>query len=706
VFVTKRISILIAIVFLLIASQLTRFENELIVTYDGENITAEANQARLSLTAPSADFSKISAAFQKSIASETGLKSLIIQSDGKEVYSRNKFVFFFSGYDVFGTLVKGKYPGFKRTFGDWSMDRFRSPDVTLYDQTLPFQFKIYSSFVGRGEKILYLDGSKKATIDIRDGFLDNDFSICMSGVCNSTSPTENSFTNLLRYLNFFVEGSLIAAVLFLASSFFVIGSSKENSPKANRKTLFFVILLAFTHFAISAYFSTEILGSIPHIPDDAAYFREGVLLSNGQLYISNFTSEPATTHGLELSSFLRNGNLYYVFNHFWPTLLAIPITLNIAEFLNPFLSAISLILVYLIAVRLYNRRVGCIAALIYCISPFMIIMAGSFMTHTATQLCMLTAFYFLIVYVQNQKPIAAMLSGFFIAYGLGLRQVTAVAFAAPIFVYFLLFHRRSIINSKSFWFLIGFLPVFGLFLVDNYIITGNALLTPHQAFSHHAVTLSNLPRGLNWMDSNLGALPPILFYEVFPMMIIGLSFFPLIAYRKKEDYLLIAIFVSLLVAYSLPTVDTGLHGYGPRFLFESLFIFFILSARAIEWILNNSRNTTKGIVICLLIVLFINNAYGLVTILPSYTGYNGIHPEIVQEFKKVDLSQSLILIPSFSGWHMQGITATLMDEELRYKPFIYAQNDMSHELIIANTALPVYVLNGSKLALLQNINQS
>jgi small basic protein len=283
------------------------------------------------------------------------------------------------------------------------------------------------------------------------------------------------------------------------------------------------------------------------------------------------------------------------------------------------------------------------------------------------------------------------------AYGFGLRQVPAVAFAAPIFIYLLIFYLRPIIKWKSCWFLLGFGFIFALFLLNNYLITGNALMTPHQVFSGFGLTPKSDLVGLDMMESNLGFLPQNIFHSPLPMLIIGLSFLPLIVYRTRKDYLLISIFISILASYIYVTVDQGLHGYGPRYLFESFFVFFILSARAVDWITQRLAGLAKIAAICLFLGLLLFNNYGLLKILPDYKNYNGINSDLIHNLGKIDLKNSLVIIPFCNCWQQYGITAIFTEEELKYNPFVYEQPDGSHLESLKNTTKPMYKIEGNAI---------
>jgi hypothetical protein len=161
---------------LLVLSQFLRFENSMIVKYDGENITATMGAEDAKFSYPNVTFSQISARFQKSEGGEAGLREIVI-SDGNPVFVHSKPVFYLFGKDIFGTLVKGNYKERNATFGDWSMDNTISYRALIYNETLPGKFSVNAKFIGRGYKSLQLAGSKNVTFEIYDGLIGNMFCV-------------------------------------------------------------------------------------------------------------------------------------------------------------------------------------------------------------------------------------------------------------------------------------------------------------------------------------------------------------------------------------------------------------------------------------------------------------------------------------------------------------------------------------------------
>jgi len=238
-FSTKSILLLIMLIF--IVTQLTRFENNLVVSYDGENITTDMGVEQVKFQYANVTFNQVSARFQKSMKGENGLKSIAISDSGNKIFSHNPSVLYLFGRDIFGTMVKGAYGAFKTTFGDWSMDVFPSHAVIVYHENLPQTFDIRATFIGRGDKALKLRGSRNVTFEIYDGLISNYFCIsrgstelsyciCPDGECilANYDHREPPFWNVKRILNQFAEILLVALFVIL-----VVGliSNKQRERK-------------------------------------------------------------------------------------------------------------------------------------------------------------------------------------------------------------------------------------------------------------------------------------------------------------------------------------------------------------------------------------------------------------------------------------------------------------------------------------------
>lgn len=442
-----------------------------------------------------------------------------------------------------------------------------------------------------------------------------------------------------------------------------------------------VVVLALIHLGIACFVNLEILGGIPHIPDSAIYYRQAILLSQGKLYVSNFAMEHRDAFTF-MGHFIRDDTLFVTYPHFWPLLMSGFIKLGVPWFVNPLLSAVCLLLIFLIARKLFDEKTGIIAALLYCFSPLSILMGVDYQMHAATLFFILLAFYFVLRYFEAQKPWIAFLAGLSLGYAFALRPLTAIGVFAPIGVYLLIYYRKQVFSWRSAWFILGFGVMFALLLADNYVMTGNTLKISHPIGSflndpESVFSLANIQSGLNHSDTTLPFISPVIFYNFIPHLLLAIAFIPIIVLRRRQDILLLCIFLSLVGVYML-TYAEGLHGYGPRYYYESFFALFILAAQGIMWIVEQFSGARKKIVIGVLAILMIYNIYGLITILPQYRDYNYIPSDSAERLEALDLANSIVVVGKSWNWFEDGITAVFYDPEYKKSFFIREMENGEH----------------------------
>jgi 4-amino-4-deoxy-L-arabinose transferase-like glycosyltransferase len=432
-----------------------------------------------------------------------------------------------------------------------------------------------------------------------------------------------------------------------------------------------VVILMLIHLGITFYVSSEIFAGIPHMPDSAAYYRHAVLLTHGRLYQGNITIEPMEAFVL-MGTHIRDGIVYNSYPHFWPFLIAIFIKLHAPSLLSPLLSALSLLLIFLIARKLFDEKTALIAALLYCVSPFVILMAGEYMMHMPAQFFLLVAFYCLIRYADSSGVCPALLGGLSLGYAFALRPLTTIGVFLPIGIYFLIFYRKKLFVWRSLCFIAGFAVIFILLLADNRLLTGDFLTLGHPTAMYRdersLVSPFNLHNGLNQTDSTLAFLSPIIFYSFIPHIILAFTALPLFFLRRKQDFLCLSIFLSLAGFYAM-TYTHGIHGYGPRYFFESFFALFILAAQGTVWLLGRFAGWKKRLVVVIFLFLLVYNVYGLVTILPKYENYNFIRTDMHEKIRALDLENSILIIGKTWDWFEDGVTAVFFDPEYE-KSFI------------------------------------
>lgn len=459
-----------------------------------------------------------------------------------------------------------------------------------------------------------------------------------------------------------------------------------------------VACLILVHFGITLYMGSVILGGVPHTADSAMYYREAIILGGGKLYLSNFTMQPREAF-LLMGQYEKNDRIFIMYPHFWPFLMAIFIKLHIPTLLNPLLSALNLLLIFLIGRKLFDEKTGIIAAVLYCVSPLVIILAGEYMMHMATLFFLLASFYLLLVYVEKAKMWMCLFAGLSLGYAFALRPLTAIGVFIPIGIYLAIVYRGRIFMWRILWFILGFSVLFGLFLADNYLMTGEYTKPAHPTAlfrdERPIISSSNFHNGMNNADSMLALLSSTIFYGFIPHIILALAAIPVMVLRKKEHLLCLAIFLSLVLAYAL--TYTQAFSYGPRYYFEGLFAIFILAAQGMRWVVNRFSGKRKKLAVAVFVLLLIYNVFGLVIILPKYENYNSIPTAAVEILKNIDLENSILIIGRTWNWFEDGITAVFYDPEYK-KSFIIKElkNGEHLKVLDEHPEKAVYIIKNTK----------
>ncbi|HMO01815.1 MAG TPA: hypothetical protein PKD37_02190 [Oligoflexia bacterium] len=662
---------------LLTLSQLTRFSNTFRITVKENKAFFSLHQEEISEQIKIEKIKSIKAVLQNSMIHTAAVRSLKIN---QEYFWKPTLSFYLFGRDLFGNLKSVNTQSFFKSFGDWTHDRFRDQSIKIADTTLTPPFTIDIEILGRGEHSIILEDTsgKLVAFNGSDGFIDNSIGICVDNQCfYGTYTNETRETNILRIFNFFIELALVGYLLFLISKFFLKFQNPKKSQSGYRiSNLYLAIaIISISHFCLCLWFNKEILGGIPHIPDSAIYYRQAILLADGR-YLADLPPTQPHQAFLSNSSILReNGIEYRHANLFWPLILAPFVKFNLAFIMPPLLSTLNVWLIFLLVKYFFNSQTAILSSLFYGLSPFSIIMAGDYMQHMPTLTLFLGGILFFLL--AEQKAYFGIISGFLLAYSFGIRQLTVTALLIPFAP--LLAANIKIFSRQILWALTGALPVSILFLYNNYLITGSSLKPIHSYLHALTISVSNLNFGLNQIDSHLAYLQSILWGGELSLLFWGAIFAGLFFSTDFKKLFLAIVFLSLSAGYSLLNTS-GLHGYGPRFLFEGLPALFILAGCCFEKLLSEKILWKKSLVIIFLSLLVISNVVSLIKTLPLYRGYNQINEKKFLELKT--FPEKTLFVTQTNNWNGMELGAAIFDPEFKKYPFIKTLPNNSEQKII------------------------
>lgn len=145
-----------------------------------------------------------------------------------------------------------------------------------------------------------------------------------------------------------------------------------------------IAALALLALAAGVWMAVSVTKRIPHIEDEMAYLFQARVFARGALWAPPPPDENAFFTPFVL---IVKGHWIGKYSVGWPLVLALGVALNAGWLVNPVLGALTTAVTYCLGRDLFGRQVGLIAGVLAFTSPFFLILAGSFMSHTLGGLC-------------------------------------------------------------------------------------------------------------------------------------------------------------------------------------------------------------------------------------------------------------------------------------------------------------------------------
>jgi hypothetical protein len=335
----------------------------------------------------------------------------------------------------------------------------------------------------------------------------------------------------------FLGVTLLVSLLgyYLLPDFFVSDRTGASSSCRNRTKAVGVGigLLSLIGLAYVLYFVNQnILHSFLSSADEHSCYFLAECLRKGKLYVD---IPPLADFFKVVHVGMRDGKWFSVYPPGWPLIWAFGLQFNVVDWLNPFLSALSVFFFYLAGKKLFGRAATLLGLAFMIANPFFMFTAASYFSHATCLLCISVFLYAFLRW--REAPHAVILSpvegeesrkgsfvasllrmtrgksaeireifwaslcAFAVGYGLMTRYLTMAAIVGP----FLLYHYLPIFfewkgwgvgNSwlrffpitfkrpqlrKSDWIVPGIIAAFMiLILYQNYLVTGKAFRAPNK----------------------------------------------------------------------------------------------------------------------------------------------------------------------------------------------------------------------------------
>lgn len=425
-------------------------------------------------------------------------------------------------------------------------------------------------------------------------------------------------------------------------------------PIPEKIFLSLLFLLSFLLFNLGSFF---LFDHIPHIVDSIDQLFHSKIFLLGKLWVPS----PEPKDAFFMTHMINNGKWYSQYPPGHIFLLALGQFFQIPWIIGPLFGALNLLVIYALAKELYGELTGRISVLLALLSPFLFLMASSFMNHTPCSFFLLLFSLGFFRMEKTKRNRDAILCGLSLGLALLIRPLTALAFSLPFVVFFGLkipregwgFLKLGLV--AVFCFGIGF----SLLLTYNHLTNGDPLVFGYEVLHGKKSLLGfgksgwwghpHTPiRGFLWTCNNLNALNQYLFW--FPIPALFFAFFSLLLTPKRSgDFLLLASFFSLALGYFFYWYQDW--ALGPRFLFSSLGPLIILSARSLVALPSFLKSfVDQEIQARIFFGLLLGIILGLIFHLPSFLKqyhreYADGSSKVFRQAKERKYEKALVLVP-------------------------------------------------------------
>ncbi len=394
-----------------------------------------------------------------------------------------------------------------------------------------------------------------------------------------------------------VAVAVVATIVFMRLAPSSVAPQGPHVPQ--RTALVLAITAAGCTTALAVFLLRFRMDGLVYVADEASYVFQARLLASGRTHME----PPAVPNAFAFAytPFVIDNDgrwaSFYPFGH--PLALSFGAFVGAPWLVPPLLAGVNVLLMYAIGRLMYGAWTGVLAAGLMATSPFILMQASSYMSHTTAITYLLTCL--LACLLSWRRPVFAGVIGG-VAFGLlfNTRPLTAVmllpAFVALIGVRWLAREHRVSQTVFLGAFSCAAMVLFGAYLGYNWTITGDPLDSGYAASGDLSSAFGfegghSVADGISNQVTNIMALLVVL--NGWPAWIgLAFVFMPFVlGTRTFYDWLLLCAAASVIAGAAL-FFTTGFF-YGPRYVVEAVPLLLLLSARGVTLLAQTPRRIAR-----------------------------------------------------------------------------------------------------------------
>lgn len=428
-------------------------------------------------------------------------------------------------------------------------------------------------------------------------------------------------------------------------------------------------VLALIASGISSYIILVVLEGIPHVQDSVAYLFQAKIFASGRLWADEPYWREFLWHRFMV---LDGGKMYAQYPYGFPVLLALGQLFGAAWIVSPVLGGLSLLLFYALAKELYGQPTALLTGVLAVLSPFFLLMNGTFMSHSGGLFYTSLALYCSVSGYRRFPFLRGGIAGLAVGLLGATRPLTApsVGVLAGIAALVVAWRRRG----RAWLTVVGLISgvVIGALLLVGYnlAMTGNAFTTTYDKYYRKDVvgtvvglggaTGITFSHGVNNLDTFISSLMVAVFPWPYWLVLAPM----LVAFVKPRlnlrDAWLGLGFLGIVASYFF-YVNAPIC-YGPRYYFEALPYILILSARGLllpvawaRWILSRVHpkkaepavrvsRLLSGLVILAIIGYSVLNPTAYRKIIKDLRYMNALETKILKTVESEQIANAVVFV--------------------------------------------------------------